>query len=180
MTEKPTPPTVDQLLFSGDVAGLAAAEAEYRQAALEYVRAAERIRAVIATCAPVAAAEPPPAPAVQPAPVAAPPAPAPTPTPDQVAAARALAEEKRRREALERVERIVRKVRGSGPYQPGECFREACYHMTLHGPLYVRELAARTARPPTSMRNPLTRFEGTVFRRTRDARWDLLPGIGAA
>ena len=178
MTEKPTPPTVDQLLFSGDVAGLAAAEAEYRQAALEYVRAAERIRAVIATCAPVAAAEAPPASAVPLAPVAAPPTP--TPTPDQVATARALAEERRRREALERVERIVRKVRGSGPYQPGECFREACYLMTLQGPLSVSELAARTSRPPTSMRNPLTRFEGTVFRRTRDARWDLVPGVGAA
>lgn len=175
MTEKPTPPTVSQLLFSGDVAGLAAAEAEYRQAALEYTRAAERIRAIVATCAQAATAAPSPAHVVQPAPLAAPP----TPTPDQVAAARALAEEKRKREALERVERIVRKIRGAGPYQPGECFREACYLLTS-GQFSARELARRAARPETSMYNPLKRFEGIVFRRTRDGRWELLPGVGAA
>lgn len=166
MIEKPNPPTVDQLLFSGDAAGLAAAEAEYRQAASEYARAADRIRAIVATCG-------------QPVTTTPAPAPAPAPTPDQVAAARALAEEKRKREALARVERIVRKVRGAGPYQPGECFREACYLLAL-GQFSARELARRSGRPDTSMYNPLKKFEGTVFRRMREGRWELLPGVGAA
>lgn len=170
VSTKPVLPTVDQLLFGTDVVGLAAAEAEYRQAAVDATRAADRIRAIITTATPAAAPRPAPAPAP-------PPAVAP-PTPEQLAAVRAQAEAERRRKVHEQVERIVRKVRGKGRYQPGECFREACFHLALVSSCSARELARRAARPETSMYNPLKKFEGVVFRRTRHGLWELIPGVG--